>query len=90
MVSGAPFGGGSACFLVAFEAVAESPGLGAGVDDVRAVGEAVDDGFRESGSGNTLVHSPNGRFVVTIRDARSLRSEMIWNRREPASPTIGR
>ena len=28
---------------------AEAPGLGAGVDDVRAVREAVDDGFREAG-----------------------------------------
>jgi hypothetical protein len=30
------------------------------------------------GSGNTLVHSPNGRLVVQIRLPRSLRSEMTW------------
>jgi hypothetical protein len=34
--------------------VAEAPGLGAGVDDVRAVGEAVDDGLREPGVGEDL------------------------------------
>jgi hypothetical protein len=33
------------------EAVAESPGLGAGVDDVGAVGEPVNDGFGEPGVG---------------------------------------
>jgi hypothetical protein len=36
------------------EAVAEAPGLGAGVDDVRAVGEAVNDGFGEPGVGEHL------------------------------------
>ena len=34
--------------------MAEAPGLGAGVDDVCAVGEAVDDGFGESGVGEDL------------------------------------
>jgi hypothetical protein len=34
--------------------VSEAPGLGAGVDNVRAVGEAVDDGFREPGVGEHL------------------------------------
>jgi hypothetical protein len=40
--------GGSASLLggALFEAVAEAPGLGASVDDVRAVGEPVDDGLR--------------------------------------------
>src|SRR6266702_1810862 len=38
---------GSASLLV--EAVAKAPGLGAGVDDVGAVGEAVDDGLGEAG-----------------------------------------
>jgi hypothetical protein len=33
------------------ESVAEAPGFGAGVDDVGSVGEAVDDGFGESGVG---------------------------------------
>jgi hypothetical protein len=31
-----------------------APGLGAGVDDVRAVSEAVDDGLREPGVGEHL------------------------------------
>ena len=43
-----------ACVGLAFEAVAEAPGLVAGVDDVRAVGEPVDDGFREAGVGEHL------------------------------------
>ena len=41
-------GGVSASLLLgaaAFEAVAEAPALGAGVDDVRAVGDPVDDGL---------------------------------------------
>jgi len=41
------------------EAVAEAPGLVAGLDDVRAVGEPIDDGLGESGSGKTFVDSPN-------------------------------
>jgi hypothetical protein len=46
---------GSASFLgAAFEAVAEAPALGAGVDDVRAVGDPVDDGFREPRVGEHL------------------------------------
>ena len=45
--------GGGHGFL-AREAVAEAPGLGAGVDDVRAVGEAVDDGLGEPGVGEDL------------------------------------
>jgi hypothetical protein len=36
------------------ESVVEAPGLGAGVDDVGAVGEAVDDGFGEPGVGEDL------------------------------------
>src|ERR1039458_9481191 len=52
---GASLGWGSASFVgLALEAVAEAPGLVAGVDDVGAVGEAVDDGFRESGVGEDL------------------------------------
>src|SRR5829696_8247482 len=45
-------GGGPGCLLL--EAVAEAPGLGAGVDDVGAVGEAVDDGLGEPGVGEHL------------------------------------
>src|SRR4029077_10542524 len=46
---------GSASFLrLALEAVAEAPALVAGVDDVGAVGEPVDDGFREAGVGEDL------------------------------------
>ena len=36
------------------EAVAEAPGFGAGVDDVGAVGETVDDGFGHPGVGEYL------------------------------------
>ena len=36
------------------EAVAEAPGLVAGVDDVCAVGEPVSDGFGEPGVGEDL------------------------------------
>src|SRR6266508_4203086 len=44
----ASLGGGSASLLLlAGESVAEAPGLSAGVDDVRAVSEAVDDGLGE-------------------------------------------
>ena len=42
------------CLLAAVEAVAEAPGLGAGVDDVRAVGEPIDDGFGHPGVGEHL------------------------------------
>src|SRR5918999_5300198 len=52
--AGASSGGGPAALGLAGEAVAEAPGLGAGVDDVGAVGEAVDDGLRESGVGEDL------------------------------------
>ena len=39
---------------LAFEAVAEAPALVAGVDDVRSVGEPVDDGLREPRVGEHL------------------------------------
>src|SRR5579863_5426085 len=52
---GATWRWGSASFLGSLlEAVAEAPALVAGVDDVCAVGEAVDDGFREAGVGEDL------------------------------------
>jgi hypothetical protein len=55
MVAGGSSGRGSVSFLgLALEAVAEAPGLAAGVADVRAVGEAIDDGFREPGVGEYL------------------------------------
>ena len=50
--AGGSSGGGRAG--LAGEAVAEAPGLGAGVDDVGAVGEAVDDGLGEAGVGEDL------------------------------------
>ena len=34
--------------------------------------------FASRASGNTFVHSPNGRFVVMIRLPRSWRSERTW------------
>jgi hypothetical protein len=40
--------------------VAEAPGLGAGVDDVGAVGESVDDGLGEAGVGEHLGPFPEG------------------------------
>ena len=47
--------GGQPPFLVvAGEAVAEAPGLGAGLDDVGLVGEPVDDGLGEPGVGEHL------------------------------------
>src|SRR3954451_6167586 len=47
--------GGSGSFAGALlEAVAEAPGLGAGVDDVGLVGDAVDDGLGETGVGEDL------------------------------------
>src|SRR5215210_3531031 len=52
--AGASCGGGSCRLGLAGKAVAEAPGLGAGVDDVRAVGEAVDDGLGEPGVGEYL------------------------------------
>jgi hypothetical protein len=51
------------------EAVAEAPGLGAGVDDVRAVGEPVDDGLREPGVGEDL--GPLAERQVGCADERS-------------------
>jgi len=35
--------------VLAVKSVAEAPRFGAGVDDVGAVGESVDDGFGEAG-----------------------------------------
>jgi hypothetical protein len=52
--AGASLGGGAGWLGLAGEAVAEAPGLGAGVDDVGAVGESVDDGLREPGVGEDL------------------------------------
>src|SRR3954471_20097488 len=40
--------------LLGGEAVAEAPGVGAGVDDVCAVGEAVDDGLGQPRVGEDL------------------------------------
>jgi hypothetical protein len=40
--------------LLVVQAVAEPPGFGAGVDDVRPVRETIDDGFGESGVGEHL------------------------------------
>ena len=69
---------GVGSFLGAGEAVAEAPGLGAGVDDVSAVGEAIDDGLGESGVGEHLGPFGERRLVVTISEPRSWRSESTW------------
>src|SRR5450755_1492168 len=51
----APLGRGSCSFsALALEAVAEAPAFVAGVDDVRAMGQPVDDGLREPGVGEHL------------------------------------
>jgi hypothetical protein len=50
----AAFGGLGLGLLSSGEAVAKAPGFGAGVDDVRAMGEAVDDGFGHAGVGEHL------------------------------------
>jgi len=42
-------GGVRGSLRAAGEAVAKAPGLAAGVDDVRAVRESVDDGLRQAG-----------------------------------------
>jgi hypothetical protein len=60
--------------------MAEAPVLGACVDHVCLVGDPVDDSLARRGSENTLVHSPNGRLVVTTSLPCSLRSEMTWRR----------
>ena len=50
MACGRVLGAGSWSFAsLALEAVTEAPARGAGVDDVRLVGDAVNDGFREPG-----------------------------------------
>ncbi len=51
------------------EAVAEAPGLAAGVDDVRAVCEPVNDGFREAGVGEDL--RPLAEWEVRRDDQRA-------------------
>ena len=38
--------------------------------------------------GNIVVHSENGRFVVTITDALSARPEIIWNNSSAAASGI--
>ena len=48
-LAGASCGGGSGSLFGAGEAVAKAPGLGAFVDDVSAMGEAIDDRLGESG-----------------------------------------
>jgi hypothetical protein len=42
-------------------------------------GDPVDDGGDEAGSGKTVPHSLNGRFVPIAVEARSSRSVMTWN-----------
>ena len=36
--------------------------------------------LHKRGLGNTCVHSENGKFVVTIKVARSARSAITWNK----------
>ena len=72
--------GGQPPFLcAAFEAVAEAPALGAGVDDVRAVGDPVNDGLRHAERRGTPSSIPRtaGSWSRSAMP-RSLRSEMTW------------
>ena len=55
--------------VASVETVAEAPGLGAGVDDVRLVGDPVNDGFREPGVGEHL--GPVAEWEVGGHDQRS-------------------
>ena len=57
----------------------EPVGVGAGLQDVRVEGDAVDNRGDEAGIGNTVPHSLNGRLVPIAMEARSSRSVMIWN-----------
>ena len=54
MVAGGSREGTASLLVAAFEAVAEAPAVGAGVDDVRAVGDPVNDGFRHPRVGEHL------------------------------------
>ena len=49
-----PGGGSGSRAGALLEAVAEAPALGAGVDDVGLVGDAVDDGLGQAGVGEDL------------------------------------
>jgi len=57
-----------------------------GLDDVRTVGDAIQQRLHSRGFGNTCVHSEKGKFVVTISVALSARSAITWNRTPRRSP----
>ena len=45
--------------------------------------------LQSRGLGNTVVHSENGKFVVTISAARSARSAITWNRNSAPTSASG-
>ena len=71
--------GGSCSFAsLALESVAEPPGFLACVDDVRFVGDSVNDGFREARVGEHFGPFAERQVCGQISEPRSLRSEMTW------------
>ena len=74
--------------LAFFQGTAEAVGLGAGFDDVGAVGDTVDQRLAQPGVGNHRGPFREGRLVVTITAAFSARSAMTWNR--ISAPTSAR
>jgi hypothetical protein len=81
---------GSGSFVgLALEAVTEAPALVAGVDDVRSVGEPVDDRFGEPGVGEHLRPFPErqvggddqaGAFVSLGEDLEDELGGAVWQR----------
>lgn len=53
-------------------------GVGAGVDDVRAVGEPVNDGLSQAGVGKDLGPFAEGQVGGDDPEPRSWRSESTW------------
>jgi len=58
--------------------VGEAVGLGAGLDDVAAEREAVNDGGAEAGSVNVLVQPENDSFDAIATEFFSSRSVRTW------------
>jgi hypothetical protein len=71
------------------ERAAEAVGLGAGLDEMRAVGDTVDKRLAQPGVGNNLRPLENNRLVVTITAAFSARSAMTWNRNSAPTSANG-
>jgi hypothetical protein len=72
---------------LAFEAVTESPALVAGVDDVRSMRQAVDDGFREARVGEYL--RPLAERQVRGDDQRSAFMSLGQDLEDELSGAVG-